>query len=861
MSTPAPSQRLGPYELIELIGEGGMGKVWRARDPRLGRDVAIKISVQQFSDRFEREARAIAALNHPNICTLFDVGPNYLVMEYVDGEDLRGPVPLERAMEIAGQIAAALEAAHEKGIVHRDLKPGNIKINRDGSVKVLDFGLAKSAVESAEMTPDSPTLLSGTGMILGTAGYMSPEQAKGKEVDKRTDIFAFGVVLYELATGERPFRGETVSETLAAVIKDELDLTKVPARLRRLLEACLEKDPKKRLRDIGDWTRLLDDKTATLPSQSRLGWAAAAIATLVIVSLLLSVGLWRSTRPVDHPLTRLNLDLGPDAVAGLNTTVAISPDGRRIVYPVRGTDGKQLLATRLLDQAVPTLLAGTENGFDAFFSPDSQWIGFFASGVLRKISVQGGAPVTLSPGAFSPRGASWGDGDSIVATLNNLVPLSLIPAAGGPAKPITRLAIGQQTHRWPQVLPGGEAVLFTASITTSIGNDNSDIDAVSLKTGQVKVVQRGGYYGRYVPGGYLLYVHEGALYGVAFDPARLETRGTPVPLIDDLAADTANGGGQFDVSRTGTLVYLAGKGTPQTWRAAWLDSSGKPRPLSLPPAQYGIMRLSPDGRKLSFWNAGDIYLYDLEKETPTRLTFGGGANAGAVWAPDGQHVAFQAKSGLSWMRSDGGGEPQRLLERQAPVNPWSFSPDGKRLAFFEVDPETLGDIWILPLDLSDPDHPNPGKPELFLRTPADERVPTFSPDGRWIAYRSDESGTIQIYVRPFPAAGGGQWQISAGGGARFPIWSKNGRELFYETADNRIMVVDYTVNGNSFAPGKPKLWSDVQLFYPGVSNLDLAPDGKRFIVLTTPETGGDGKSAVHVTMLQNFLDELKRRIP
>jgi serine/threonine-protein kinase len=861
MSSPAPAQRLGPYELIELIGEGGMGKVWRARDPRLGRDVAIKISAQQFSDRFEREARAIAALNHPNICTLFDVGPNYLVMEYVEGEDLKGPVPLHRALEIAGQIAAALEAAHEKGIVHRDLKPGNIKIKPDGSVKVLDFGLAKSAVENTEVTPDSPTLLSGTGMILGTAGYMSPEQAKGKEVDKRADIFAFGVVLYELVTGERLFRRETVSETLAAVIKEEPDLTKTPAKVRHLLKACLEKDPKKRLRDIGDWTGFLDDRTSTVPSQSRLGWPAVA-ATLAIVGLLLGVRLWRSTRPVDHPLTRLNLDLGPNAVAGLNTTVAISPDGRRIVYPVLGTDGKQLLATRPLDQAVPTLLAGTENGSDAFFSPDSQWIGFFAAGLLRKISVQGGAPVTVSRAASNPRGASWGDDDRIVATLSIFAPLSLLPAAGGPAKPITRLAIGQQTHRWPQVLPGGEAVLFTASVT-DIGNDNSDIDAISLKTGQVKVVQRGGRYGRYVPGGYLLYVQQGTLYGVAFDPARLETRGAPVPLIDDLAADAANGGGQFDVSRTGTLVYLAGKGTPPTGRAAWLDSSGKPQPLPLPPGQYGVLRLSPDGRKLSFLNAGDIYVYDLEKETPTRLTFGGaGAGAAPVWAPDGQHIAFQTKSALFWIRSDGGGGPQRLLERQALAVPWSFSPDGKRLAFFEVDPETLADIWTLPLDLSDPDHPKPGNPESFLRTPANEVVPTFSPDGRWIAYRSDESGTDAIYVRPFPATGGGKWQISlSGGGARYPIWSKNGRELFYETVDNRIMVVDYTVNGNSFAPGKPKLWSDVQLFYPGVLNLDLAPDGKRFIVLTTPDTGGDGKSAVHVTMLLNFLDELKRRIP
>jgi serine/threonine-protein kinase len=396
MSTPAPSQRLGPYELICRIGKGGMGEVWRARDTRLGRDVALKFSQAQFSDRFQREASTIASLNHPNVCMLHDVGPNYLVMEYVEGADLKGPVPLERALEIAGQIAAALEAAHEKGIVHRDLKPGNIKVRADGSVKVLDFGLAKSVAQQ-EVTPDSPTILSATGMILGTAGYMSPEQARGREVDKRADIFAFGVVLYELLTDERLFEGQTITDTLAAVLTREPDWGKVPAKVRRLLQACLQKDPKRRLRDIADWRAYLDDHVVQALPRARFSgfpWLVAAAVTLA--AAVLGFGWWQATRPVDHPLTRLSVDLGPGALTGIDTTVVISPDGRRIVFPARGADGKRQLATRLLDQAELTLLPGTEGGFDPFFSPDGQWIGFFAGSHLKKTSVLGGAPMSCA---------------------------------------------------------------------------------------------------------------------------------------------------------------------------------------------------------------------------------------------------------------------------------------------------------------------------------------------------------------------------------------------------------------------------------------------------------------------------------
>jgi Tol biopolymer transport system component len=630
--------------------------------------------------------------------------------------------------------------------------------------------------------------------------------------------------------------------------------------VRRLVRRCLEKDPRKRLRDIGDaWELVEEEGQANAPLRSRLRWV---VGVLVIALAVAGAGWWRATRPVDRPLTRFSVDLGPDALSGPYLTAAISPDGRRLVFAARAPDGKQRLATRLLDQAQATLLPGTEDGRDPFFSPDGQWIGFTAGGALKKISVQGGAPVTVGVGARTfLRGASWGKDGNIIAAFGTGVSLSRIPAAGGPLEAITKLGPNEITHRWPQVLPGGDAVVFTASPSGVL--DNANIEAFSLKTGQVKILQRGGYYGRYLPGGYLVYVHQGVLFGMRFDAARLEVRGAPTPLVEDVAANPFGGGGQFDFSSTGTLVYAAGKGAAQRWQMAWLDSSGKTRPLGAPGA-FVNPRLSPDGRKLAFAvDATDVYVHDLERDAPSRLTFTGHANI-PVWTPDGNHIVFQSASNdynLYWIRSDGAGDPQRLLESQNNLFPSSFSPDGRRLAYMESNPETGLDIWTLPLDITDPDHPKAGKPEPFLRTSAAETSPRFSPDGRWITYRSNESGNNEIYVRPFPAGSGGKWQISSGDGL-YALWANNGRELYYETTDNRIMVVDYSVNGTSFVAGKPRLWSDKQLFYTGASNLDLAPDGKRFVVFTLPETAASGeKGTVHVTVLENFFDEVRRRIP
>ncbi len=863
--------QIGPYRIEGLLGAGGMGQVYQARDTRLGRSVAVKISIARFSERFEREARAISALNHPNICTLYDLGPNYMVMELVEGVSLadrikKGPISLEEALAIARQIADGLAAAHDQGIIHRDLKPANIKVRPDGTVKVLDFGLAKTAYEKPDPAAEHTLVLTQTGKIMGTPAYMAPEQTRGEPLDKRADIWAFGCVLYQMVTGKPPFIGNTIPDILAAVVMKDPDLTPVPAKVRRLLGRCLEKDPKKRLRDIGDVWELLDDQTAVgvvTGGAQRSGAAWIAAAVLAIIAVTAGWIAWHATRQADHQLTRFSIDLEPDATAGANSTVAISPDGRRLVFPARGTNGKQQFATRLLDQAESTLLAGTEGGFNPFFSPDGQWIGFFADGQLKKLSIQGGAPVSLASilsTTAGAQGASWGDDGNIVSAMGLLAPLVRVPAGGGPTEPVTKLGPGEIAHRWPQVLPGANAVLFTASTSIS-GMENANIEAISLKTGQIKILQRGGYFGRYLPNGYLLYVHQGTLFGVKFDPDRLEMRGAPTTLLEDVADNTATGSGEFDFSTTGTFVYTAGKSAAQVWRIGWLDASGSVKPLLAMPGKYTQPRVSPDGRKLSFNGEGqDIYIYDMDRETISRLTFSGRANA-AVWAPDGKHIAFESigsSYGIYWARSDGAGEPQRLLESPNNMAPWSFSPDGRRLAYFERIPRS-GDLLTLPLDLTDPDHPKAGTPEPFLRTPADELQPSFSPDGHWIAYRSNESGKDEIYVRPFPPRSGGKWQVSSGGGAN-AVWSRNGRELFYSAANSLIMVVEYTVNGDSFMPTKPRVWSETQIFSPGLLNLDLAPDGKRFAVLYAPELAGTGKGSVQVTVLLNFFDEVKRRI-
>jgi len=884
--------------------------VYQATDSKLGRSVAVKFLPEAFARdadrvaRFEREARVLASLNHPNIAAIYGLedanDKKFLVMELVPGETLaeriaRGAIPMDESVAIAKQIAEALEAAHEKAIIHRDLKPANIKITADGKVKVLDFGLAKAyeqdvANSSLSNSPTMATMAAtNAGVIFGTAGYMSPEQAAGKPVDRRTDVWSFGVVLWEMLTGKRLFEAETISHTLADVLRLPIAFDKLPAEwprsIRNLLRRCLDRNVQNRLRDIGEARIFLEnlanpshedelEDTATPVGlgRSKVAWLVAGVLALSLVAA--AFGWWRSTRPVERPLIRLNVDLGPNAVEGQRITAILSPDGTRIVFPIRGSNGVRQLATRTLDQPGATAMPGTELGTDAFFSPDGQWIGFFADGKLKKAAVHGGAPVALCD-AEDPRGGSWGDDGNIVFSPRADSGLMRVSSAGGtPPQPLS--GNNDAVQLWPQVLPGGKGVLFTASANPFSWEDG-DIGVVSLKTGQSKIVQHGGYSGRYLPSpygsGHLLYVHEGTLFAVHFDLDRLETSGMPVPFLADVAGNSVSGGGQFDGSINGSFVYLTGKSNMSTsYPIAWMDSSGKTTPLLAKPGAYGAPRFSPDGKRLAFTAVGsrgpDVWVHDLDRDTPTQLTFTGPGNLEMAWTPDGKHIVFGSNAAgtaaMWWIRSDGSGEPQKLLERKntgVGLRPQSFTPDGRRLAYDDNVITLAGvEIWTLPLDLTDPEHPKPGKPEPFLTTAVRQVDATFSPDGKWIAYSSNESGIDDIFVRPFGGSGG-KWRISTGGG-KFPTWSRTGHELFYfSLSDGRIMVTNYTVQGDSFSATKPRAWSDRPVLLSNfIRVLDLHPDGKRFAVFPRPETE-EAKGNLHVAFLLNFSDELHRRSP
>jgi serine/threonine-protein kinase len=867
---------LGPYKIESLLGAGGMGQVYKARDTRLGRTVAIKIANQQFSDRFEREARAIAALNHSNICTLYDVGPNYLVMELIEGPTLadrirQGPIPLAEALAVARQTADALEAAHEKGIVHRDLKPANVKIRPDGSVKVLDFGLAKAVSEEAEFTSDSPTVLSVSGMILGTAGYMSPEQARGQKVDKRADIWAFGVVLYEMVSGQRLFERKTLSDTLAAVIKEEPDLTRVPVKVQRLLRRCLEKDPNRRLRDISGVELLLEGESAA-PSRSRFsktgrtGWiAAGALAVVAVVALWRP---WRAQKPVDRPLVRLDIDLGADVSLPAPTNsagnFAISPDGRRLAYP-SGTPVK--LFTRRLDQPKATELPGTQGASMPFFSQDGRWVGFHSGGKLNKISVEGGAVVPLTE-FVSFAGASWGEDGSILASEELGKGLVRISATGRPPETVAGLENGELGLLYPQILPGGKAILFAAA--TALDADKLTIEVLTLADRHRKIVARGGNSPRYIPSsggatsggaGYLIYVNKATLFAVPFDLDKLETSGTAAPVLDDVAYDSVDGAGQFDLSSTGTLVYRRASGVASTMTTVqWVDPAGRKEPLRVKPGDYEDPSLSPDGKQLALavseGGSEDVWIYDRERDAMTRLTFGGRVYVDPTWSPDGQHVVFAGLGGdIFQARADGAGQPQALTQSKRVRGLPSFRPDGKRLAY--CDATGNYQIWTVPLE-NQGGQLKAGKPEQFLKSSFVDAAPSFSPDGRWLAYQSNESGKNEVYVRPFPppsSGQSGQWQVSNSGG-RMPHWSRVGHELMYQSG-NQIMATSYAVKGDTFVPDKPRVW----IARLGGTSWDLAPDGRRVVVVTPLESAEAPKQDHEVVFLLNFFDELRRRVP
>jgi len=898
-----------------------MGEVYRARDTKLNRDVALKVLPEVFARdaermaRFRREAQVLASLNHPNIATIYGLeesnGNCALVMELVEGPTLaerisgatvgaglappdkgtpRGaptaaPMPLDEALPIAKQIAEGLEYAHECGIIHRDLKPANVKVRPDGTVKILDFGLAKALQETPAATggiSDSPTISAAAtreGVILGTAAYMSPEQARGKTVDRRCDIWSFGAVLFEMLSGKQAFAGEDVSETLATVIMKEPDWSvlpgHLPTQLERLLRRCLTKDPKQRLQAIGEARIVIEESLAGAvhagagqpaptkagapplqPWRRALPWGIAVTLALALVGTLLWVALRPAPRPPTRPIARVvvTLPASDRLAAGPLAHIALAPDGSRLVY-VANHGGSTQLYLRAIDRFEATPISGTDGAESPFFSPDGQSVGFFAGGKLKKVSLSGGAPLSLCSAPVG-RGGSWSPDDTIIFAPSATSGLFRVSTAGGTPKPLTvpDRKRGELSHRWPQILPGGKALLFTNWTGSSF--DDARIGVLSLETGERRVLVEGGTYPRYVSSGHVVYARAGGLLAVPFDLKRLEVTGPSVSVLEGVSMSPLSGTAEFSSSTDGSLAYAPGGFSFDEGTLVWVDRKGAPQPLAAPPRGYLSPRLSPDGQRVAVSIQGTnpgLWLYDLARSTLTRLTEST-ILPRSLWTPDGKRLTFaSAPSGamnLYWMPADGSGAPERLTTSENVQYPGSWSPDGGVLAFSEADPTTGWGIWVM--------EQGDRKTRPFLQTPANEYQPSFSPDGRYLAYGSDESGRREVYVRPFPGSGG-KVQISTEGGVE-PVWARNGRELFYRSGDKMMAAAVETKP--VFAASKPKLLFEgryetvIFAFYE--PNYDVSPDGQRFLMIKASE---QESAPTQLNVVLNWSDELRRLAP
>src|SRR5262245_51747373 len=900
--------RIGPYEIETALGAGGMGEVYRARDTRLNRRVAIKSLPAAFAQdaervaRFKREAQLLAALNHPHIAGIHGLeesnGSQFLVLELVDGETLadrltKGPIPVDEAIRIAREVIDALEAAHEKGIVHRDLKPGNVALTADGQVKVLDFGLARFEAGDGASTPDltaSPTLAyAGTqaGIILGTAAYMSPEQAKGRAVDKRSDVWSFGCLLFEMLTGKKAFEGEDVSDTLAAILRGDPEWSllpvDVPAAVRTVIKRCLEKDRRQRIPDFSVVRFMIDEAlrpqaalpqpaTPISPVPSRPPLIPWLIATTLGAGLVVAVALWKPWRetPSVTPL-RVDAQIGADTslLPGLGSSVAFSPDGGVVAFVgLENPNAQPQLFVRRLDQLTATMFTGTDGAVEPFFSPDGQSIGFAAGGKLKKVAVSGGAAVTLCD-APNARGGWWADDDTIVfqPEASDGRSLMRVPAAGGTPAPLIPMAESERLQRWPQMLPGSRAVLYSSLSNSARNWDSGEIVVKQLPDGPRKVVQKGAFFGRYLRSGHLVYVQQGTLFAVPFDLARLEPTGAPVPVIERVMSFNGNGSAQIAISDSGTVGYVSGAGSPTAAPIAWLDQSGKTTPLRATSADWSNPSFSPDGTRLAMDISdgvqSDIWIYDWARDTLSRLTFDKADDTRPSWTPDGKRIVFASKrvengtQDLYWQHADGTGEVQKLTSGPNVKYGGSFHPSGKFLVYSEQSANTSADIMILPIEGDEAGGWKPGTPKPFLAAPYNESSPQFSPDGRWIAYISSESGPSQIYVRPFPGPGG-KWQISNGAGDD-PTWSPTKPELFFGQPSGEIMRVPYTVEGDSFRADKPQLWSagpfSARPRTPS-RDLDIHPDGKRFAI--APGQAIVARKQDKMILIFNFFEEIKR---
>jgi eukaryotic-like serine/threonine-protein kinase len=880
-----PGRRLGPYEILSAIGAGGMGEVYKARDTRLDRNVAIKVLPAHLADRavsrerFEREAKTIAGLNHPHICTLFDTGHqddiDFLVMEYIEGETLaqrlqKGALPIQQVLQYAIEIADALDKAHRKGITHRDLKPGNIMLTKSGT-KLLDFGLAKLAQEAAPATPDSqlPTMqnaITGEGTILGTLQYMAPEQVEAKEVDARTDIFAFGAVVYEMATGKKAFEGKSSASVMAKILEvhppsmSSLQPMTPPA-LDRVIKTCLAKDPDERWQTAGDLCRELrwiaessasTAATSAAPAErvrASRRWAFLAGLAGLVVATIAGFAVWMLKPAPPKPVTRTIITLPPgDRLVGPDQlALALSPDGKQLAYAaIRGITSQLYLRSMDSQEARP--IPGTEGASEPFFSPDGQWIGFFAGGRLRKVSVSGGAAVTLGD-AGNPFGSSWSSQGIIAYAPSTGFSLLRLSEAGGASQPLIPFGKGETSQLWPQFLPGGEAVLFVG------GNNPADshVAAQVIATGR-RLNLAGGTQPRYAASGHLIFAQGGTLMAVPFDPKKLEVMGTAVPVVQGVATSNTFNSSQYSISDTGSLVYVSGGSQTNQRRMVWVSRRGTEQPLPAPPRPYDLVSVSPDGRRVAVEIENQIWLYDLARDTLTRFTFEGTLNQSPVWTPDGKRIVFRSnKEGVAnvfWQRADGSGGLERLGTGQYGQIPRSLSPDGQFLAYHENNPKTQKDIWVVRLS----DH----KSQPFLVTPFSEGDPTFSPDGHWLAYVSNESGRPEVYVQPFPGPGG-KWQISTEGGTE-PAWNRNGKELFYRNG-NKMMALDVTTQPG-FSPGKPRMLFEGQYStsdWPLIGTAyDVSPDGQRFLMVKATEQAA---AATQINVVLNWFEELKQKVP
>jgi serine/threonine-protein kinase len=910
----SPGQTLSQYRLVEQIGEGGMGVVWRAIDTTLDRQVAIKILPQQFVgdperlSRFEREAKLLASLHNPGIASIYGLheagGIHFLAMELAEGEDLsrrlsRGLIPVDEAVEIARQIAAALEAAHDSGVIHRDLKPANVQIAPSGEVKLLDFGLAKAFDPIASGAPGadpslSPTLTSvGTavGVILGTAAYMSPEQARGQAVDKRADIWGFGCVLFEMLTGTPVFAGDTVSDTLAAVLRAEPAWDRLPSGLppviNGLLRRCLEKKVKQRLRDIGEARIVLEGGAAAGGMEIAAGGASLAHPagaapgppaerkvsgwrrpfTWIVFAFigLFALSIWRTERSVDRrpPLARFAVTLPLELSLDYNDTpnLAISPDGGMLVFAAR-QKGTLQLYLRTMERMEANPIPGTEGGDHPFFSPDGQWLGFFAEGALKKISVNGGPAMRIADAGLH-RGGCWGPDGTIVFSPRWNTGLVKVSAEGGTPVALTTpdQDAGERTHRWPDVLPDGKSVLFVIGTLDSPGDyEDAPIAIADMNSGERRPLSIRGSIARYVPSGHIVYSRGGTLLVVPFDADRLEVTGPSAPVQDKVAGIASSGAVFFDVADDGTLIYVPGTPRAQMSELAWIDRQGQVTPLPLPAGEYQYVDLSPDDRYLALsvgpgrGRGDDVWIYDIARDTLTRLTFNGSSFA-ARWTPDGKRVAYTSATGTTegivWKPADGSAPEERVAAASLPLVADSFSPNGRLLLMSEIGGAGNGDLHLL--DLDEPD----AGPRPIVASASVELAGSISPDGRWFAYSSDESGNAEIYVQPFPGLGG-KWQVSIDGGEA-PLWSPAGDEIFFRNGD-QLLAAPVRV-APTFAAGKPRLefeqGTPVSSLAP-LPSYDVTSDGKRILAIIR---AGGHTEADRVNVVLNWFEEVRARAP